>query len=85
MSWEERAKCARKLKPEPHLPGVPPHERQVIAAKYCAGCPVKPQCAQQALDMRSHSIIRAGVFIATGGSNMKREYRELMAQIAGDA
>lgn len=65
--WRDQAKCGGQQVPDPTLPDEPSNDKQRIAAIYCDGCPVIAECARDALETHTSGIIRAGMFVATGG------------------
>ena len=61
--WWTRAECRDDDRIDPALPGLGQRQREKIATFYCLGCPVKQQCAADALRHRDIGVIRAGVWI----------------------
>ena len=64
MSWRDLAMCAGRTSPDPDLQSRPTNVSYAKAAqRYCQGCPVVVECAQDALDHGDHSVVRAGVYL----------------------
>ena len=83
--WHERAVCAVHGC-DPGIEGTPAGKRAAVAASYCAGCPVKPECAAEALATRSTGVVRAGVFIpATAATHVSPSKRLQLQSIAEEA
>lgn len=89
-SWTERAKCGGRptsdydvstILGDAHLHRTAKdiEALTVTALVLCHGCPVKPECAQLALDTQAAGMVYAG--IAISNSNPARAYAEL-ARIA---
>lgn len=73
MSWRDRAACAGRTEPPIDLPRMSLNDRRRIARWYCLECPVKRECADDALDRGDVGVIRAGVWCSphSGGVQTK--------------
>ena len=76
--WREKAKCLGQDWREYVVENLPkgrnaPATRAILAQAKCSGCPVKAECAGDALDNIDMGVIRGGVAIPA--SNGNEEYR----------
>lgn len=72
--WRAKAKCAGQsideFDPDKMPSGRYAHQtRAVLAQARCSGCPVKKQCAADAIDSGDRGLVRAGVVIPTQSGN----------------
>lgn len=80
--WWDRAGCIDDDRIDPALPGIGVDKRERIAAFYCLGCPVKPQCARDALAHHDVGVIRAGTFIGLSRSHPTKAARLRLTEVA---
>ncbi|AJE32552.1 hypothetical protein B842_03495 [Corynebacterium humireducens NBRC 106098 = DSM 45392] len=86
--WANRAACRGEdptrfvLDEQPHL--VPADKRDRVAFQLCAGCPVRAECAQDALTHRDVGVVRAGVWIGLHPS-ASRPTNKAIRQLAARA
>lgn len=80
--WWARAACRGSDRIDPSLPGLSHPVRAKIAAFYCLECPVKAQCAADALKHRDIGTVRAGIYIAANRSTPDKRSRTRLAAIA---
>lgn len=72
--WWERAKCAGQPIKNYDLKGQV--NKPATARELCAGCPVKPQCAYDALQHADSGLVRGGVWIPDETSLAMRHERQ---------
>ncbi|AEV52025.1 hypothetical protein [Rhodococcus phage REQ1] len=82
--WREKAKCLGQDWKEYVVEEMPkgrnaPETRAILAQAKCSGCPVKRECAGDALDNHDMGVIRAGVAIP--GTNGSEEYRQAVRKL----
>lgn len=85
LEWTKQAKCVG-MDPELFDITVTHHltdavTKQAIAEDLCAGCPVMPECAADALETRSFEIVRAATHCPPQGQGRKESIARL-ARIA---
>lgn len=87
--WREKAKCLGQDWREYVVENMPKGRnavatRSILAQAKCSGCPVRRECAADALDNNDAGVIRAGIPITGSvGSVDHREASEKLAVIAG--
>ena len=87
--WREKAKCLGQDWREYVVENMPKGRnatmtRSILAQAKCSGCPVKAECAGDALDNNDAGVIRAGIPITGSvGSVDHREAAEKLAYLAG--
>lgn len=75
--WWAYADCNGRTEPDPALPDVATvAERRRVARWYCLECPVRPECAADALDRGDVSVIRGGLWLAPASTHQSKMTRE---------
>lgn len=77
--WWEQAKCAGQPLNNYVLTGQ--RDKQATARQLCKHCPVKPQCAWDALDHADTGIVRAGIWIPDDTVAMRYEREAVTNQL----
>ena len=77
--WWEKAQCADQPLNNYVLTGQ--RDKQATARQLCAGCPVKPQCAWDALEHQDSGVVRAGVWIPEDTAAMRYEREAVYSQL----
>ena len=80
MYWWEHAACHGETRLDPTLPNLGNAERRRIARWYCSGCPVKAECAADALRHGDIEHIRGGIW--TGSSTRGGQARKVKTRLA---
>lgn len=89
--WREKAKCLGQDWKQYVVENMPvgrnaPQTRAILAQAKCSGCPVRAECAGDALDNHDIGVVRAGVPIpASNGSEEYRQARRRLETTAGRA
>lgn len=83
MSWRDHAACAGSTR-DITLADVRVRHRQRVAADYCSGCPVKVQCAVDALEHGDVGVVRGGVFLSQHNqyAGCQQRPRDLLREVA---
>lgn len=77
--WWERAKCAGQPLNDYVLTGQ--RDKQATARQLCQHCPVKPQCAYEAITYEDSGVVRAGVWIPEDTAAMRYEREAVYNQL----
>ena len=77
--WWERAQCAGQPLNDYVLTG--PRDKQATARQLCKHCPVKPQCAWDALEHQDSGVVRAGDWIPEGTAAMRYQREAVYNQL----
>lgn len=72
--WWQEAKCKGQEVKTFDLKGQP--NKHATARELCAGCPVKPQCANDALQHGDTGLVRGGVWVPSETTVVMRHERE---------
>ncbi|MBU5654319.1 WhiB family transcriptional regulator [Corynebacterium aurimucosum] len=77
--WWEKAQCAGQPLNNYVLTGQ--RDKQATARQLCQHCPVKPQCAYDALEHQDSGVVRAGVWIPEDTAAMRYERETVYNQL----
>lgn len=77
--WWEKAQCAGQPLNNYVLTGQ--RDKQATARALCQHCPVKPQCAYDALQHEDSGVVRAGVWIPEDTAAMRYEREAVYSQL----
>lgn len=77
--WWERAKCAGQPLNNYVLTGQ--RDKQATACALCQHCPVKPQCAYEAITYEDSGVVRAGVWIPEDTAAMRYQREAVYNQL----
>lgn len=77
--WWENAKCAGQPLNDYILTGQ--RNKQATARQLCQHCPVKPQCAWDALEHQDSGVVRAGVWIPEDTAAMRYQREAVYNQL----
>lgn len=83
-NWRDRAMCAGRDVNDFDLEDREYRDNRAgIARMLCMGCPVKPECAQDALEFLDRGIVRAGIWIPVQHPSGARKQLEEIAERRG--
>ena len=77
--WWENAKCAGQPLNDYVLTGQ--RDKQATARTLCQHCPVKPQCAWDALEHQDSGVVRAGIWIPEDTAAMRYQREAVYNQL----
>lgn len=77
--WWERAQCAGQPLNDYILTGQ--RNKQATARQLCQHCPVKPQCAWDALEHQDSGVVRAGIWIPEDTAAMRYQREAVYNQL----
>lgn len=85
--WRESAQCVGD-DPDRYVLDHGPHfvehtERQRVAAELCDGCPVRRECAIDALLRSDRGVVRGGIWLVEMKKFAGRERRRRLSEAAG--
>lgn len=77
--WWEKAQCSGQPLKNYVLTGA--KNKQATAHQLCKNCPVKPQCAYEAIEYEDSGVVRAGVWIPEDTAAMRYERETVIGQL----
>lgn len=77
--WWQNAECAGQPLKNYVLTGQ--RDKQATARQLCQHCPVKPQCAYDAIQHADSGVVRAGVWIPEDTAAMRYEREAVYNQL----